>query len=148
MKWGAVLLALAAVSPACKSALRHTPRFDDVARQTGLDFWHSSGATGDFLLPEITGSGGALLDYDNDGDLDVYLVQGAPLTVPVAGKLTVPLPPGWKPGNRLFRNNLARTGKLSWRFRSDGKIPGSPTVHERAVYFGATDGCLYAVSID
>lgn len=114
MKWGAVLLALAAVSPACKSALRHTPRFEDVARQTGLDFWHSSGATGDFLLPEITGSGGALLDYDNDGDLDVYLVQGAPLTVPVAGKLMVPLPPGWKPGNRLFRNNLARTGKLSF----------------------------------
>ena len=63
-------------------------------------------------MPEITGSGGALLDYDNDGDLDVYLVQGAPLNN--GGKLVVPLPPGSKPGNRLFRNNLARTGKLSF----------------------------------
>ncbi|MBZ5576880.1 MAG: CRTAC1 family protein [Acidobacteriia bacterium] len=65
-------------------------------------------------MPEITGSGGALLDYDNDGDLDVYLVQGAPLNPRSPGKLVVPLPPGWKPGNRLFRNNLARTGKLSF----------------------------------
>lgn len=65
-------------------------------------------------MPEITGSGGALLDYDNDGDLDVYLVQGTPGDVPSSGKLLVPVPPGWKPGNRLFRNNLARTGKLSF----------------------------------
>ncbi len=58
------------------------------------------------------GSGAALIDYDNDGDLDVYLVQGTS-SLP-DGKSLAPPPQGWKPGNRLFRNNLAETGKLSF----------------------------------
>lgn len=61
-------------------------------------------------MPEIMGAGVALLDYDNDGDLDVYLVQGA--TLDADAKPLVPPPPGWKPGNRLFRNMLAETGEL------------------------------------
>jgi hypothetical protein len=54
------------------------PWFRDVAADTGLHFRHASGATGKFHMPEIMGSGCALLDYDNDGDLDVLLIQGAP----------------------------------------------------------------------
>ena len=83
-----------------------------MAKQTGLDFWQFSGATGDFLLPELMGSGAALIDYDNDGDMDVFLIQGSP-TYP-QGTPLVPIPAGWKPGNRLFRNNLHETGKLSF----------------------------------
>ncbi len=88
--------------------------FEDVSRQTGLDFWQFSGATGKHFLPEIAGSGAALIDYDNDGDLDLYLVQGSPAPKPGAQKPVVPLPQGWKPGNRLFRNNLIPSGKFSF----------------------------------
>ena len=110
---GVAVVLLLSVLAACKSASTHKVLpFEDAAHQTGLDFWQFSGATGDFLLPELMGSGAALIDYDNDGDLDVFLIQGSP-TYPQATPL-VPIPAGWKPGNRLFRNNLRETGKLSF----------------------------------
>lgn len=53
------------------------PWFQEIAVQRGIDFHHQTGATGDLHLPEIMGSGAALLDVDGDGDLDAYLVNGA-----------------------------------------------------------------------
>jgi enediyne biosynthesis protein E4 len=69
------------------------PWFQDVAPASGINFIHKPGATGQFYMPEIMGSGAALLDYDGDGDLDVLLLQSGH-------------------GSRLYRNELIPTGKL------------------------------------
>src|SRR5262245_56316121 len=52
------------------------PIFREIAVETGLNFQHFTGATGEYFMPEIMGAGTALMDYDNDGDLDAYLIQG------------------------------------------------------------------------
>ncbi|PYI87589.1 MAG: CRTAC1 family protein, partial [Verrucomicrobia bacterium] len=49
--------------------------FEDVTAQSGILFIHDSGATGHYFMPEHVGSGAALFDFDNDGRLDLYLVQ-------------------------------------------------------------------------
>jgi hypothetical protein len=53
--------------------------FEDVAAASGLQFTHSNGGTGQFWMIEVTGSGCAFFDYDNDGFPDVFLVQSGPL---------------------------------------------------------------------
>jgi hypothetical protein len=52
-------------------------RLADVTAQAGLNFRHNSGAFGAKFLPETLGPGCAFLDYDNDGWLDILLVNGA-----------------------------------------------------------------------
>src|SRR5262249_36830176 len=51
------------------------PWFTDVTEQVGLRFVHDAGPTGSYFMPQIMGSGAALFDFDNDGRLDIYLVQ-------------------------------------------------------------------------
>ena len=77
--------------------------FDEVAESVGLDFVHDNGRQGAYHLIEIMGSGVGLLDYDADGDLDVYLVQSGPL----------PQGQGPRPESardRLYRNDVASDG--------------------------------------
>lgn len=49
--------------------------FEDVTERSGLRFVHDAGPVGSYPMPQIMGSGVALLDIDNDGRLDIYLVQ-------------------------------------------------------------------------
>ena len=88
------------------------PLFVDRAAETGLDFHHFNGATGRYYMAEVMGAGGALFDYDLDGDLDVYLVQGSMLGDDRYEQALFPLPGGPPEGGRLFRNLLAESGEL------------------------------------
>jgi hypothetical protein len=95
--------------------IQSTAIFKDVAAQSGLKFQHYNGMTGKFYLPEITGSGGALFDFDNDGDLDVYLVQGNVLEPNTKPAVTMfPWRSPQPPRGRLFRNELGRPGVISF----------------------------------
>lgn len=53
------------------------PRFVDVTAEAGIDFRHRSSKTSQKYLPEAMSGGVALLDYDGDGFLDLYFVNGA-----------------------------------------------------------------------
>jgi len=78
------------------SAATATPQpewFVDRAVESGIDFVHINGMTGQLYMPEILAPGVALFDYDNDGDLDVYLVQSGGFD-------------GQRPNDRLYRNDL------------------------------------------
>jgi hypothetical protein len=72
-----------------------SPTFRDVASQAGLDFTHINGASDEKFFPEIIGSGGLFLDFDNDGWLDVFLVDGGSYADPAVAK---------QARHRLFRN--------------------------------------------
>ena len=90
-------------APAVLSIEHDGDWFVDRAAESGLDFVHVNGMSGRFYQPEMMGPGVGLLDYDNDGDLDVYLVQGGRLG---DGDPLLPPPAGQPPGDRLYRNDL------------------------------------------
>ena len=75
--------------------------FVDVTQRLGVTFQYRSSHTSKKYLLETMGPGVALFDYDNDGRLDIYLVNGAPLADPTP-KGTVPKKTGPQYWNRLY----------------------------------------------
>ncbi len=85
--------------------------FVDVAAASGIVFTHEADAAGEYRLPEEMGSGGAFIDYDDDGDLDIYLVQGGKV---VGANLDY--------RNKLYRNDGGRFTDVSAGSGAD--VPG------------------------
>src|SRR5262245_51433256 len=96
----AIVVVVSAAAPACSGtdpAPVPSPWFSEEAAARGLVFTWQSGHAERHYLPEIMGGGAAMFDLEEDGDLDVYLVQ--------AGSIVAP--PEQRPGNQLFTNDGA-----------------------------------------
>ncbi len=129
----------AADAPSGSSAAGAAPAagewFTDRALESGIDFVHFNGMTGRFYQPEIMAPGAGLVDIDNDGDLDVYLVQGqmlgsgTPLIAPPHGPLQ----------DRLYRNDLqvAADGTRTLHFTD---ITAQSGIHPRGYGMGVAAG--------
>lgn len=97
MRWRTVLWVVPALAAATGSGALGPIAFEEIADRTGLRFVTDSSPTPNKNQPETMVAGVGLIDYDNDGLLDVYLVNGA--AIPSLEKNS---PKFW---NRLFHNN-------------------------------------------
>ncbi len=75
--------------------------FVDATEKLGIHFRQQASPTSKKYLLETMGSGVALFDYDNDGRLDIFLANGAPLTDPMP-KGAIPKKDGQQYSNRLY----------------------------------------------
>jgi hypothetical protein len=91
-----MVLALVALPALCGARAAGAILLTDVTKQTGITFVHTDGGSGRHYIVETVSAGLATFDYDNDGDIDIYFVTGAPLR-----GTTVQTPPR----NALYRND-------------------------------------------
>jgi enediyne biosynthesis protein E4 len=97
-----------------RSAQTSAPAFEVVPPSASKISWvHSSGRSAEMFLPETTGAGCAFFDYDNDGWMDIYLVNSGPCD------FYNPNPPL---SNALYRNN--RDGTFTDVTKKAG-VPGN-----------------------
>jgi hypothetical protein len=78
--------------------------YTDRTKEAGINFVQFNGMAGEHYYPEVMGSGVALFDYDNDGDLDIFLVQGSQLG------------PSQEPSHTIYQPQLPLRGRL---YRND-----------------------------
>ena len=108
-------------------AAETTLRFTEQTQQAGIDFKHINGASKEKYLPETMGSGGLFFDYNNDGHLDIYLVNGGRISSTRQNTYRDP-----KHINVLYRN------------RGDGTFVDATAAAELEQNSGYGMGCLAA----
>jgi enediyne biosynthesis protein E4 len=75
----AALLAAGDCRAKAPSTNESTILLRDVTAQTGITFRHTDGGSGKYYIVEYMSAGLALFDYDSDGDVDIYFLNGAPM---------------------------------------------------------------------
>ncbi|MDQ3214173.1 MAG: VCBS repeat-containing protein, partial [Acidobacteriota bacterium] len=127
-RWGlalTLLLVSASLSPRADQGSSERPppsvQFTDVTARSKIDFVHQSGASPEKYMVETFGSGVAWIDYDNDGFVDLYFVNGAPGSA-----------------NALYRNN--HDGTFADVTRQAGVAADSGRSYKTGVAVGDFDG--------
>jgi len=92
---------LAVLGLTAEHGFNSTPQFVDIAEKCGIHFQGAASHTSKKYLLETMGSGVALFDYDNDGRLDIFAVNGTLLADPTP-KGTIPQKDGPFSWNRLY----------------------------------------------
>jgi hypothetical protein len=123
-----------------KPAPATVPIFTDRAAEWGLDFWQFNGMSGELYMGEMMGPGGGLFDYDNDGDLDAYLIQETYLKPGMTmADASFPIDESIPLNDRLFRNDLTihPDGSRTVRFTD---VTDEAGIDSRGYGYGMTVG--------
>jgi hypothetical protein len=107
--FSSLLVSLIVCGSLCASETAAPIQLRNVTAETGITFLHTDGRASNRYIVETVASGLALFDYDNDGDVDIYFLNGAPLRGTKMEKT---------PRNALWRND----GK--WKFTDVTKQSG------------------------
>ncbi len=95
------IMGLVCVGSLCSARAKCPIQLSDITKKTGITFKHTDGSSGRYYIMETVSAGLAIFDYDVDGDVDIYFLNGSPLPGTQSGV---------SPQNVLYRND----GK--WKF--------------------------------
>jgi hypothetical protein len=109
LRWRIAGLAAAALLVVACASVEGAILLRDVTKETGITFTHTDGSSGRRYIVESVSAGLALFDYDDDSDIDIYFLNGAPLK---GTKVDA------APINRLYRN------EGGWKFTDVTKQAG------------------------
>ncbi|MCA9184102.1 MAG: CRTAC1 family protein [Pirellulaceae bacterium] len=134
-----VVVQVAALAPAVCGPISAQPlqknviRFDDLTDKSGITFRHTDGGSGQHYIVEVMSGGVALFDYDRDGDVDIYFLNGSrqPTGDAPVERATSTSPDPTPPRNALYRNDG------DWKFTDVTTVAG---VGDRGHGLGVTVG--------